>query len=424
MTIHIITIGDELLIGQVIDTNSAKMAQMLQSIGGQVAGRTTIGDSREAMLDAIKRASEQADVVLLTGGLGPTKDDITKKVLAEYYGVGFVFHQETKEWIETIFKRFGRPMPEGVEDQCFMPQNAVVIPNKRGTAPGMWFDENDTVLVSMPGVPHEMEYIMENGVLPKLDERFPSAPYVHRTLLTVGEGESRLAQRINGFEEGLPEHFKLAYLPSISRVRLRLTATHEDAGMAAAILEEKFEELKTLIPSHLIVADEDISIEQALGELLMKKDLTLSTAESCTGGYLAHLITAVPGASRYYMGSVLAYSNAIKMAQLGVKEDTLKEHGAVSEQTVAEMAKGAVKLLKTDIAVSTSGIAGPTGGTPEKPVGTVWMAVSNGDKTKTAKLTLGIDRLRNIKYSTIRALNLVRLFVEENHGANGNSMET
>jgi nicotinamide-nucleotide amidase len=338
--------------------------------------------------------------------------------------VGFVFHQETKEWIETIFKRFGRPMPEGVEDQCFMPQNAVVIPNKRGTAPGMWFDENDTVLVSMPGVPHEMEYIMENGVLPKLDERFPSAPYVHRTLLTVGEGESRLAQRINGFEEGLPEHFKLAYLPSISRVRLRLTATHEDAGMAAAILEEKFEELKTLIPSHLIVADEDISIEQALGELLMKKDLTLSTAESCTGGYLAHLITAVPGASRYYMGSVLAYSNAIKMAQLGVKEDTLKEHGAVSEQTVAEMAKGAVKLLKTDIAVSTSGIAGPTGGTPEKPVGTVWMAVSNGDKTKTAKLTLGIDRLRNIKYSTIRALNLVRLFVEENHGANGNSMET
>jgi nicotinamide-nucleotide amidase len=269
-----------------------------------------------------------------------------------------------------------------------------------------------------------MEYIMENGVLPKLDERFPSAPYVHRTLLTVGEGESRLAQRINGFEEGLPEHFKLAYLPSISRVRLRLTATHEDAGMAAAILEEKFEELKTLIPSHLIVADEDISIEQALGELLMKKDLTLSTAESCTGGYLAHLITAVPGASRYYMGSVLAYSNAIKMAQLGVKEDTLKDHGAVREQTVAEMAKGAVKLLKTDIAVSTSGIAGPTGGTPEKPVGTVWMAVSNGDKTKTAKLTLGIDRLRNIKYSTIRALNLVRLFVEENHGANGNSMET
>ena len=326
------------------------MAQMLQTIGGQVTGRTTVGDDKKAMMDAFKMATEKADVVLVTGGLGPTKDDITKKVLAEFYGVGFVFHQATKEWIEKVFQRFGRPVPEGVMDQCFMPQNAEIIRNKRGTAPGMWFDENRTVLVSMPGVPHEMEYIMENGVLPKLEERFPSAPYAHRTLLTVGEGESRLSEMIKDFEENLPPNFKLAYLPSISRVRLRLTATHKDEDFVNAILDKEFENLKKLIPPHLIVADEDIALEKALGKLLTKKGLTLSTAESCTGGYVAHLITSVSGSSAYYMGGVLSYSNEIKMAQLSVKEETLKAHGAVSEQAVKEMVAGAIKLLKTDIA--------------------------------------------------------------------------
>ena len=413
MTIHIITIGDELLIGQVIDTNSAKMAQMLQTIGGQVTGRTTIGDDREVMLDALKMATEKADVVLITGGLGPTKDDITKKVLAEFYGVGFVFHQETKEWIEKIFKRFGRPVPEGIKDQCFMPQNAEILRNKRGTAPGMWFDENDTVMVSMPGVPHEMEYIMLNGVLPRLQERFPSAPFAHRTLLTVGEGESRISAMIKDFEDNLPQHIKLAYLPSISRVRLRLTASHEDEDYVNAILDEEFKKLKTFLPPHLIVADEDTTLEQALGKSLTEKGLTLSTAESCTGGYVAHLITSVSGSSAYYMGSVLSYSNEIKMAQLGVKETTLKEHGAVSEQTVKEMVAGALRLLKTNIAVATSGIAGPSGGTPDKPVGTIWIAVGNQEKVNTFKLSLGKDRKRNIQYTAIRALNMVRLFAEE-----------
>ena len=302
MTIHIITIGDELLIGQVIDTNSAKMAQMLQTIGGQVTGRTTIGDDKQTMLDTLKMATEKADVVLVTGGLGPTKDDITKKVLVEFYDVGFVFHQATKEWIEHLFKRFGRPVPDSIKDQCFMPQNAEILRNKRGTAPGMWFDEYGTVLVSMPGVPHEMEYIMENGVLPKLKERFPSAPYAHRTLLTVGEGESQIAERIKNFEDNLPPHFRLAYLPGISRVRLRLTATHEDEDLVNTILDTEFDELKKLLPPQLIVADEDISLEQALGKSLTQKGLTLSTAESCTGGYVAHLITSISGSSAYYMG--------------------------------------------------------------------------------------------------------------------------
>ncbi len=415
MTIHIITIGDELLIGQVIDTNSATMAQMLQTIGGQVTGRTTIGDDREVMLDALKMATEKADVVLVTGGLGPTKDDITKKVLAEFYGVGFVFHQDTKEWIEKIFKRFGRPVPEGIKDQCFMPQNAAILRNKRGTAPGMWFDENNTVLVSMPGVPHEMQYIMEHGVLPRLKDRFPSAPFAHRTLLTVGEGESRIAEIVNDFEENLSPFIKLAYLPSISRVRLRLTATHQDEAFLNTILDEAFHQLKNTLPPSLIAADEDITLEQVLGKVLTKKNLTLSTAESCTGGYVAHLITSVSGSSAYYMGSILSYSNEIKMAQLGVKKETLEKFGAVSEETVKEMVAGALRLLKTDIAVATSGIAGPTGGTPDKPVGTIWIAVGNAEKTEAFQLSLGNDRERNIQYTAVRALNMVRLFAETNY---------
>ena len=263
-----------------------------------------------------------------------------------------------------------------------MPQNAIILKNKRGTAPGLWFDENGTVLVSMPGVPHEMEYIMEEGVLPRLRERFPSDPIAHRTLLTVGEGESRLSEMIAGFEDNLPSFIKLAYLPGISRVRLRLTASHPDEELLNGALDKCFNELKNALPAHLIVADEDISLEQVLGQLLIKKGLTLSTAESCTGGYVAHLLTSVPGSSAYYMGSILSYSNEIKMNQLRVKEDTLKQYGAVSEQTVKEMVAGAVQLLKTDIAVATSGIAGPGGGTPEKPVGTIWIAVGNGKKTR------------------------------------------
>ncbi len=415
MTVHILTIGDELLIGQVIDTNSATMAQMLQTIGGQVTGRTTVGDDPIAIADALKSVIQKVDVVLVTGGLGPTKDDITKKVLAKFYGVGFVFHQKTHDWINKIFERFGRPVPEGIRDQCLMPQNATILRNKRGTAPGMWFDENETVLVSMPGVPHEMEYIMENSVIRKLQERFPSSPIAHRTLLTVGEGESRISNMIKGFEESLPEFIKLAYLPGISRVRLRLSISHEDEILMNGFLDEKFNELKSLLPAHLIVADKDIPLEVALGQLFKQKGLTLSTAESCTGGYIAHMITSVPGSSAYYMGSIISYSNEIKMNQLGVKEKTLKEHGAVSEQTVKEMVGGALSLLKTDIAIATSGIAGPDGGTPDKPVGMIWIAIGNKKQVETFKLRLGNDRTRNIQYASIRALNMARLFAQNNY---------
>ncbi len=415
MTVHILTIGDELLIGQVIDTNSATMAQMLQTIGGQVTGRTTVGDDPAAITDALKSASKKADVVLVTGGLGPTKDDITKKVLAEFYGVGFVFHQKTQDWVNKIFERLGRPVPEGVRGQCLMPQNATILRNKKGTAPGMWFDENGTVVVSMPGVPYEMEYIMENGVIPKLQERFPSSPVAHRTLLTVGEGESRISEMIKDFEEGLPGFIKLAYLPGIGRVRLRLSISHEDETFLNGYLDKKLNELKSLLPAHLIVADEDISLEAATGQLFKQKGLTLSTAESCTGGYVAHKITSVPGSSAYYMGSILSYSNEIKTSQLGVKKKTLEEHGAVSEETVREMVAGVLSQLKTDIAIATSGVAGPDGGTPDKPVGTIWIAVGNKKQVEVFKLRLGNDRIRNIQYTTVRALNMARLFALDNY---------
>lgn len=412
MTVHIITIGDELLIGQVIDTNSARMAKILQTIGGQVTGRTTVGDNPDDMLEAFRKATEKADVTLVTGGLGPTKDDLTKKILAKFYGVGFVFHQPTLDFIQRMFQRFGRSMPDGVRDQALLPQNCTVLPNKMGSAPGMWFDEDGKVLVSMPGVPNEMIYLMENEVIPRLQERFPGQPMAHRTLLTVGEGESRISEMLSGFEENLPNNVKLAYLPNISRVRLRLTATGTESNSVEKLLDEKFTELQNVLPKALIAATEDILLEVALGKLLKEKGLTLGTAESCTGGYVAHLITSVSGSSAYFMGSALTYSNELKMKLLGVKEETLIQHGAVSEETVREMVAGAVKLLGTDIAVATSGIAGPTGGTPEKPVGTIWLAVGNSKRIVTQKLSLGKDRMRNIQYTAIRALNAVRLFVE------------
>lgn len=410
MTVHIITIGDELLIGQVIDTNSARMAKYLQIIGAKVTGRTTVGDVEADMLEAFRMASEKADVVLVTGGLGPTADDLTVKVLTDFYGTELVFHQPTLDYIERMFKRFGRPVPEAVRGQAYLPKNCTVLHNKMGSAPGMWFDEGGKVLVSMPGVPHEMSYLMEHEIVPRLRERFPGLPLAHRTLLTIGEGESRISEMISGFEKNLPDGISLAYLPGISRVRLRLTASGKDPKKMEQLLDEKFAELQTLLPAKLIAGYGEDTLETALGKLLAEKGLSLSTAESCTGGYVAHRITSVSGSSAYFMGSVVSYANEVKMNQLKVKNETLQAHGAVSEQTVREMVSGALDLLGTDLALATSGIAGPTGGTAEKPVGTIWLAVGNQERTVTQKLSLGKDRMRNIQYTAMRAMNAVRLF--------------
>ena len=412
MTTNIITIGDEILIGQIIDTNSAWMAQQLNLQGVQVGTIITVSDEHEAITKAVDEALKTADLVLVTGGLGPTKDDITKKALADYFETGMYFHEPTHERIVKLFERWGRTPTESHKEQCYMPENATILFNKMGTAPGMWFESNGKVLVSMPGVPMEMKYLMEFEVLPKVNDRFPKMPILHRTILTVGDGESRIAKMIQSVEDNLPEGVKLAYLPGLGAVRLRLTAIGADEQVLQANLDAKVKEIEALIP-HLIFGYDKQKLEEVVGQLLEERDLQLATAESCTGGYLAHQLTSVPGSSAYFKGSVVAYSNEIKEKCLNVQSETLQTHGAVSEETVIEMVEGALKLLETDVAVAISGIAGPGGGTPEKPVGTIWLAVGNKKNVKTQKLQLGKERLRNIQYTSTQALNMIRKFLLE-----------
>ena len=411
MKISILTVGDEILIGQIVDTNSAWMGQQLNLAGARVETVISVGDTMAAIHTGLREAMEQADVILMTGGLGPTKDDITKKALAEYMGVDMVFHDPTFERIKKMFEVWARPMNEAHRLQCYMPANAEILTNKMGTAPGMWMEYEGKVIVSMPGVPYEMQYLMEHEVLPKLKQRFPGQPIAHRTILTVGEGESHIAEKLEDFEEGLPEGFKLAYLPHIAQVRLRITGTGMDEAALHQILDEKAEILKTRFADIIYGYDKD-TLEGAIGNMLKERGLTLATAESCTGGYLAHRITSVAGASDYFLGSVISYANEVKMNVLGVKPETLDTHGAVSEQTVIEMAEGALKVLSADVAIAISGIAGPGGGSDTKPVGLAWMAVSNGTNTQTFSIRAGKDREKNIQYFTIHALNQIRQFLK------------
>ncbi len=410
MKIHILTIGDEILIGQIIDTNSAWIGQQLNANGGQIIGITSVADDYEDIQRGLAVALEKSDAVLITGGLGPTKDDITKKTLADFFKVDMVFSQSNFDWITKIFKKFGRDTTPAHRAQCYMPSNAVLLHNKRGTAPGMWFNHGKQVIVSMPGVPHEMKYLMEYEVIPRLTETFQSDPIAHRTILTVGEGESRIAARIESLTNTFPKNVKVAYLPGLGRVRIRLTAMDKDEVAINTLLDDLQTKVVSVIPE-LVYGYEIDTLEEIVGKMLVDKNLTLATAESCTGGYLSHLITSVSGSSAYFMGGVVAYSNEIKMRQLNVPASILEEHGAVSEATVRAMVTGVLDLLKTDIAVSISGIAGPTGGTAEKPVGTIWMAVGNKDQIKTRKINLGKDRVRNIQYTGVSALNLIRQFI-------------
>lgn len=412
MKISILTVGDEILIGQIVDTNSAWMGQQLNLAGARVVTIISVGDTMEAIHTGLREALDQGDVVLMTGGLGPTKDDITKKALAEYMGVEMVFHQPTFDRIQKMFEVWGRPMNEAHRLQCFMPANAQILPNKMGTAPGMWMEYEGKVIASMPGVPYEMQYLMEHEVLPKMKQQFPGKPIAHRTILTVGEGESHISERLEDFEEGLPEGFKLAYLPSIAQVRLRITGSDMDEAALQQILDEKAAILKARF-ADIIYGYDTETLESAVGKMLRERGLKLATAESCTGGYMAHRITSVAGSSDYFVGSVIAYANEVKMQVLGVKAETLDTHGAVSEQTVIEMAEGAVKVLSANIAISISGIAGPGGGSDTKPVGLAWIAVSNGQVTKTFSIRAGKDRDKNIQYFTVHALNQLRQFLKQ-----------
>lgn len=414
----IITIGDELLIGQTIDTNSAFIAQELNKIGIWMKRRIAIGDVKEEILNVLKEQSKDCNIVIITGGLGPTADDITKPTLCEYFGAKLVMHQPTLEHVTYLFEHvFRRPLPllERNRKQAEVPDTCTVLKNERGTAPGMWFEKENVFYVSLPGVPNEMKGLITDSVIPKLKEVFKLPVVLHRTLLTSGIGESMLAEHIADFENGLPSPIKLAYLPAYGMVRLRLTSRGSDKNLVENELDHQFARLKSLVRKWM-VADEDISLPAAVIRLLKSKNRTLSTAESCTGGNIAHLITSIAGSSAVYNGSVVSYANEAKKDLLLVTEETLQQFGAVSQQTVIEMANGALKNLKTDYAIATSGIMGPDGGTPEKPVGTVWIAIGNHQKITALKHSFRFDRERNIELTTHTALTMLYRFIKEQEG--------
>ena len=419
MTAHLLTIGDEILIGQIIDTNAPWMSRQLNLRGIRVSGKSSVGDTREAILRGIEHAAREADVVIMTGGLGPTKDDITKKTLASYFESEMSFNQEVYDRIAAYFARVNRPVPPAMLEQATVPEKAVLLPNKVGTAPGMWFEHDGKIYIALPGVPFEMEYLVANEVIPRLTARFPGRPIAHRTLLTAGEGESNIARRIESFEDRLPAHIKLAYLPSLGQVRLRLTGIWQQDPIPPdaenrlnAELDLKKAELEALLPD-LVYGFEEDSLEKVIGRILTEQKMQFGTAESCTGGYIAHLVTSVPGASNYFPGSIVSYSYEMKTKLLGVRPDTLIKFGAVSEETVREMVHGALETLHADVALAVSGIAGPDGGTSDKPVGTVWMAVGDRHRTIAAKHIFGRDRLKNIQLTATYGLNMVLRFLLE-----------
>jgi nicotinamide-nucleotide amidase len=416
MRVHIITIGDEILIGQIVDTNSAWMATELNLVGAAIAEITSVGDGADEIRNALAHALPKADVVLLTGGLGPTKDDITKKTIADFLGVELAFHAPTYERLERFFERLGRKPTEAHRVQCWLPVNAEVLPNKMGTAPGMWFNYEGKVIVSMPGVPYEMKYLMSREVIPRLLTVFPGRPIFHRTLMTAGAGESQIAEQLEEIESSLPPHLKLAYLPNLGFVRLRISGSGPDAGQLQTEVDHQADRIRLQL-GDLIYGQDDQLLEIVIGHLLREHQLTIATAESCTGGYVAHQITSIAGSSDYFKGSIVAYANEVKQEVLGVRAETLETHGAVSEATVREMVSGALRVMKTDLAIAISGIAGPGGGTPDKPVGTIWMAVGNGQLTETFKLQAGKDRVKNIEYAGNYALNFIRRFIVKHYAA-------
>jgi nicotinamide-nucleotide amidase len=407
MLAEIITIGDEILIGQIVDTNSAWLGQELSALGIQVKQITSCSDNREHILMALKEASHRANLIIITGGLGPTKDDITKKTLTEYFNAGTVVHEPTLDRVKAIFKMRNMPMLESNMLQASVPDNCTVVFNTSGTAPGMWFYENDIAYISMPGVPFEMKTMFTEGAIPLIKKTFELPVIVHRTLLTVGIGESFLAEKIKTVEESLPPHIKLAYLPSLAQVRLRLSGHGHHRQPLMDEINIYAEKMRLQAPDYFF-GEEDETMEGLIGKLLTQRKETLSAAESCTGGLLAHSITTIPGSSEYFSASIVTYSYEAKMKELGVNLETLEKHGAVSEQTVIEMAEGCRKKFNTTYAVSISGIAGPGGGTTDKPVGTVWMAVATPDRVVAKLYHMGDDRVRTQTRSAILGMELLR----------------
>ncbi len=409
MLAEIITIGDEILIGQIVDTNSAWMATELNKIGVKVKQISSISDDKDHIVEALNQAKKRADVILITGGLGPTKDDVTKLTLSKYFNMPLRVDEATLALVTSYFAKVNRPMLAVNAKQAEVPDGCTVVTNKNGTAPCMWFDVDGKIFVSMPGVPFEMKYLMQDEIIPRLKRKFDLPFIVHKTILTVGIGESFLAEKIADIEDELPAHIKLAYLPKLGQVRLRLSASGDDEQRLQTAVALYTQRIVERVEKNVILT-EDIPFEKAVLEVMKQHGLTLSTAESCTGGYIAHLLTQHSGASTVFKGGAVTYTNELKQCMLGVGQQTLLDFEAVSEETAKEMALGAIKNFRTDYAVSVTGIAGPDGGTDEKPVGTVWIAVAHGENVNAKLFKFASQRIQNIERAAMAAL--MMLFLE------------
>ena len=407
---EIITIGDEILYGQILDTNTQWISLELDKLGIKTVRKSSVGDQASEITQILHEASSRADIVFITGGLGPTKDDLTKKVLADFFDCGLAMHTEALQDVTEFFAKRGRELSDINRDQALLPTKAQFVPNKQGTAPCMWFEEKGLIWVSMPGVPFEMKAIMETEVLPRVMKHFKTPVIFHKVIKTVGIGESYLSDLIQDWELSLPGHIKLAYLPSLGIVKLRLTAFGDDLKSLAADVETELARVMPLISSYVFGYEKE-ELAEVVGELLRKSKASLGVAESCTGGHLAHQFTQISGSSDYFAGGFVSYANQVKMEQLGVSASILLEFGAVSEPCIRAMAEGARKVLGTTYSLATSGIAGPTGGTEEKPVGTVWIALAHPEGVITRKLQLAGTRMQNIHMTSLASINLLRRFL-------------
>lgn len=410
VVVELIAIGDELLIGQVVNTNAAWIGEELQKNGFFLQRVVTIGDNESEILEAVENASKHASIVLMTGGLGPTNDDLTKPALCRYFGTKTVLNQEALEVIRTLFEKRGMELTPRNREQAMLPELSDYIPNTTGTAPGMWFEKNGVIYISMPGVPFEMQNMLTNEVLPRLKQRFETINYIKKTVLVTGIGESFLADKIQAWENALPDFLSLAYLPQYGMVRLRLSGWHANMDFLNETIEKEIDTLMPLIMPYFFGIEDD-KLEEIVLKLLKERKQTLATAESCTGGNIAHMLTAIPGSSAVFNGSIVAYANSIKTSVLGVESELIEKHGAVSQEVVESMARKARHVLQTDFAVATSGIAGPDGGTPEKPVGTVWIAVATPKETFSERYNFGNNRENTIKRASLTALNMLRKWI-------------
>ncbi|MDT8887238.1 competence/damage-inducible protein A [Aquirufa regiilacus] len=407
---EIITIGDEILYGQILDTNTQWISLELDKIGIKTIRKSSVGDQRDEIVQILEEAQKRADIVFITGGLGPTKDDLTKKILADFFNCPLAYHAEALADVTDFFAKRGRELSDINRDQALLPTKCTIIPNKQGTAPAMWFNEQNTIWISMPGVPFEMKAIMGTEVLPRIVTHFKLPVIVHQIRKVVGIGESYLSDLIQDWELQLPAHLKLAYLPSLGIVKLRLTGFGQDKVQLQQDIDAEFEKVMPLIKGFVFGREKD-ELAAVVGQLLVTNQATLAVAESCTGGYLAHQFTQHSGSSAYFQGGIISYANDVKEHQLGVSKAILETDGAVSEACVKAMAEGARKQLDTTYALATSGIAGPDGGTEEKPVGTIWIALAHPNGVITRKLTQGGTRIQNIHLSSLTAINLLRRYL-------------